>query len=172
MLSIPRRLAVLPLSRLDANSVALLISSARLVVLPLASMSRTASMSSFAGLLFTGTLLLIPGLIPSPSRGFVELAESGVFAVLFDMGASRSCGGSSSSLVSGVRGRDVVASKGILIGENVRAGGVESPGRGSCWAKPAAIAAVNAFMAVVRLEAGDISPNFGLTGPPRSVVAI
>ena len=112
--------------------------------------------------------------MPSPSKGFVEpdeIVDSGVCSGLADVGGSRSCGASSVSLESGEREREEPAPKGILTGEKVRKGGVDAPDFGGCWvAKPAAIAAVRAFIAVVRLEAGDISPIFGLTGAPRSVV--
>jgi hypothetical protein len=47
----PKRLAVFPRSRFAASRVALLINSGRLVRLPRASASRTASISSFGGLL-------------------------------------------------------------------------------------------------------------------------
>lgn len=59
-----------------------------------------------------------------------------------------------------MRGREALTSNGILTGENVRAGGVETSGLGCCWYEiPAAMAAVKAFIAVVRLDAGEISPS-------------
>lgn len=66
----PSRLAVLPRSRFDANFVALLISSGRLLELPLASSpSRTASRSSLAGLFMPRSLIeggTMPRGVPAP----------------------------------------------------------------------------------------------------------
>ena len=61
------------------------------------------------------------------------------------------------------------------MGEKVRVGGspgVDLPELGCCGPNPAAIAAVSAFIAVVRLDAGEISPSLGRACKPNSVVAM
>ena len=103
MSSMPSRLAVLPRSRFPASLVALRISSVRLVVLPLASISLTASMSSFGGLFTTPRLSLKPPvgcLMPRPSRASedcIDLSELGDFCPLFFGVGVFNWGGASSS---------------------------------------------------------------------------
>lgn len=74
MSSMPILLAVLPLSRFEASFVARLIRSDRLVVLPRASASRTASIFSRGGRRLEGILSLMPGLGSRPSKGLEEFA--------------------------------------------------------------------------------------------------
>ena len=72
MSSMPRRDAVLPRSRLEASRVARLIRSVSEVVLPRASISRTASMSRRGGRFVTSRLVDMPragGPMPRPRIG-------------------------------------------------------------------------------------------------------
>jgi hypothetical protein len=166
MSSIPSRLAVLPLSRFEASFVARLINSARLVVLPRASASRTASMFKRGGRRLDGILSLIPGLWSTLSSGLWERVlklESGV--VTGDLSNAR--GGS----------RGAFSLKGYFGGES-SANGMRTGEDFACScgvsgreldAIPAAIAALRALIELAR---GDFGLAYGSRSGLRIVVNV